>query len=87
MQTTERITVQAPAGTKAEWVHRAGGRKLSEWVVQRVGGVPDVDSERARFEAWFFSGYTSKIERTGTSYTLMSAHANWCAWRAAVGLD
>jgi ribosomal protein S27AE len=34
--TTDTIVIKAPAGTKARWVHQAGGMKLSDWVVCQV---------------------------------------------------
>lgn len=33
---TETIVIRAPEGTKTRWVRRAGGRKLSDWIVQQV---------------------------------------------------
>lgn len=38
---------------------------------------------REAFEAWFLSGTTANLERSGDSYHLMSAYSAWNAWQAA----
>lgn len=45
----DTIVIKAPAGTKARWIHRAGGEKLSAWVVRLIDEPIDPERYILRF--------------------------------------